>query len=51
MDKENKFIYDIAVVGAGPAGSIFVKEIAQARPDLKILLAAVHGSIELRENL
>ena len=38
MDKENKIIYDIAVVGAGPAGSVFVREIAQARPDLKILL-------------
>lgn len=31
-------IYDIAVVGAGPAGAIFVKELAQARPDLRIVL-------------
>ena len=30
--------YDIAVVGAGPAGTVFVKEIMEARPDLKILL-------------
>ena len=30
--------YDIAVVGAGPAGTVFVKEIAQARPELKIVL-------------
>ncbi len=38
MDKTDKIIYDIAVVGAGPAGAIFVKEIAEARPDLKIVL-------------
>ena len=38
MNQENKIIYDIAVIGAGPAGSIFAKEIAEARPDLKILL-------------
>lgn len=31
-------IYDIAVVGAGPAGAVFVKELAAARPELKILL-------------
>lgn len=31
-------IYDIAVVGAGPAGSVFVKELAEARPELKIVL-------------
>ena len=35
---ENKTVYDIAVVGAGPAGAVFVKEIAQARPELKIVL-------------
>ena len=35
---EHKNVYDIAVVGAGPAGAIFVKEIAQVRPDLKILV-------------
>ena len=38
MEQNVKIIYDIAVVGAGPAGAIFVKEIAQARPDLKIVL-------------
>ena len=38
MEQENNSIYDIAVVGAGPAGTVFVKELAQARPDLKILL-------------
>ena len=38
MEQENKSIYDIAVVGAGPAGTVFVKEISQAHPDLKILL-------------
>ena len=31
-------IYDIAVVGAGPAGAVFVKELAAARPDLSIVL-------------
>jgi len=35
---ENKRYYDIAVVGAGPSGAIFVKEIIKSRPDLKIVL-------------
>ena len=30
--------YDIAVVGAGPAGAVFVKELATACPNLDILL-------------
>lgn len=38
MEQKNKVIYDIAVVGAGPAGAVFAKEIADARPELKILL-------------
>ena len=38
MEQEKKSVYDIAVVGAGPAGTVFVKEIKQACPDLKILL-------------
>lgn len=38
MEQNNKNTYDIAVVGAGPAGAIFVKEIAESRPDLKIVL-------------
>lgn len=38
MEQNIKITYDIAVVGAGPAGAIFVKEIAEARPDLKIVL-------------
>lgn len=38
MEQKSKTIYDIAVVGAGPAGAVFVKEIAEACPDLKILL-------------
>ena len=38
MEQKNKSIYDIVVVGAGPAGTVFVKEIVQARPDLKIAL-------------
>ena len=36
--EQNNIIYDIAVVGAGPAGAVFVKEISAARPDLKIVL-------------
>ncbi len=35
---QDKVTYDIAVIGAGPAGAVFAKEIAQARPDLKIIL-------------
>ena len=38
MERPNEFIYDIAVVGAGPAGSVFAKEISESRPDLKIIL-------------
>ena len=38
MENKTDIIYDIAVVGAGPAGAIFVKELAQARPDLKIAI-------------
>lgn len=38
MEKKDAIIYDIAVIGAGPAGAVFVKEILQARPELKILL-------------
>ena len=36
--EENNFVYDIVAVGAGPAGSVFVREIAKACPHLKILL-------------
>ncbi len=38
MEQNDNIIYDIAVIGAGPAGAVFVKEIAQSRPDLKIVL-------------
>ena len=38
MEQNNSIVYDIAVVGAGPAGAVFVKELAEARPDLKIAL-------------
>ena len=38
MEGNNTNVYDITVVGAGPAGSIFVSEIAKARPELKILI-------------
>ena len=36
--QSNKAVYDIAVVGAGPAGTVFVREMARTRPNLKILL-------------
>lgn len=35
---ENTNVYDIAVIGAGPAGAVFVKEIAEACPDKRIVL-------------
>ncbi len=38
MEKENNNIYDIAVIGAGPAGAVFVKELAEQRPDIRIVL-------------
>ncbi|MBQ3016457.1 MAG: FAD-binding protein [Clostridia bacterium] len=38
METKNNNVYDIAVIGAGPAGSVFVFELAKARPELKILL-------------
>lgn len=38
MEQKQVNAYDIAVVGAGPAGSIFVRELAKACPELKILL-------------
>ena len=38
MEENNTNVYDITVVGAGPAGSIFVSEIAKVRPELKILI-------------
>ena len=44
MEQKNRKVYDVAVVGAGPAGAIFVKELAKARPDLKILL--INGQTE-----
>ena len=30
--------YDAAIVGAGPAGAIFTRELTKLRPDLRILL-------------
>ena len=38
MVQDNKITYDIAIVGAGPAGAVFAKEIAETRPDFKIAL-------------
>lgn len=38
MEQKNHSTFDVAVVGAGPAGAVFVKELAKARPELRILL-------------
>ena len=38
MKQEHISIYDIAVVGAGPAGAVFTRELIRARPELKIVL-------------
>ena len=38
MEHKYAHTYDIAIVGAGPAGSIFAREVSKTRPDLKILL-------------
>ena len=38
MQQNNKIVYDIAIIGAGPAGAVFAKEIAQSHPELKIIL-------------
>lgn len=39
MERENmERIYDIAVVGAGPAGTVFARELARARPGIRIVL-------------
>lgn len=31
-------VYDVAIVGAGPAGAVFAKELAARCPDLRVLL-------------
>ncbi len=31
-------IYDVAIVGAGPAGAFFARELSKTRPELRILL-------------
>ncbi len=36
--------YDIAVIGAGPAGAVFAKELADAKPGLKLLLIDGQGA-------
>ena len=38
MEQTNNNIYDIAVVGAGPAGTVFLRELASERTELKIAL-------------
>ena len=38
MQQNNKIVYNIAIIGAGPAGAVFAKEIAQSHPELKIIL-------------
>ena len=38
MYRKDNSVYDIAIVGAGPAGTVFAKELAQLRPNLKIII-------------
>ena len=38
MEQESTVVYDVAIVGAGPAGAVFAKELAEARPDLNVVL-------------
>ena len=38
MKQESTVVYDVAIVGAGPAGAVFAKELAEARPDLNVVL-------------
>ena len=38
MERLTVDVYDVAVIGAGPAGAVFVKELSEARPDLSVLL-------------
>jgi flavin-dependent dehydrogenase len=38
MTRYNECAYDIAIIGSGPAGAVFAKEIAKACPNLKIIL-------------
>lgn len=38
MEQTSKNFYDVAVVGAGPAGAVFVRELARTCPDLKIVI-------------
>ncbi len=37
-------LYDVAIIGAGPAGSVFARELAAKKPELKILL--INGQSE-----
>lgn len=38
MQQNTQAVYDIAIIGAGPAASVFAKEIAHLQPDLKIII-------------
>lgn len=38
MDKEGSVIYDVVVIGAGPAGTVFAREVLQKLSGLKLLI-------------
>lgn len=37
----NNEIFDLAIIGAGPAGSTFARILAKLKPELKIALSTV----------
>ncbi|MBR5871946.1 MAG: FAD-binding protein [Clostridia bacterium] len=42
-------MYDVAVIGAGPAGAVFAAQLGQLRPDLRILV--LDGQADIRRKV